>query len=746
MEIVEGQLPSGRSWRVLITVPVGQQPGQSLRLAHALAKANDGEVVAAVVIDADSESLRARARESVAMLQAIDDGHAQTIFPVVVTAVDYENGLLQIVKQADIDLVLDDAQYLLRYNHKRLPCAVCVLRAVTDEQGVETGGTPVRRILVPTSGGPNTIHALTLLLPLVPDVEITALYIARRDLGENEQALGISRLRSVLNYVDADGRIESKLIEADNITEGIHRVAGEYDLVIIGASRESSLDKVLFGNIPDTIVRDSKRPVLVFREPKPRFGTVASEVGFFINRIIPRLSTKNRTETYVRIRRSARPSINFYVLITLSAMIAALGLMVNSPAVVIGAMLVAPLMSPIVGIGMAIVLGDVRFLRLSLGAVARGAALAIAVGMLAGLFFVGQELTSELDARTSPTLYDLGIALFSGMAGAYALSISAAAGALPGVAIAAALVPPLATVGVALVGGHFRDALGASLLFITNLVSISSATALTFLILGFRPAPANKERREVRSRSARVAIVSVLLVAGALLLTSGLLGASLRRQARIEEVITQHMLEEANAEVVSIRIVSFENGHLVVDVVARSTEPLLFQQAQDLQENIGAQLKGEGLIETIAMTFSIIRLTQLDPLVPPTPTETPTPTGTPTPGPTPTPTNTPTVTASSTATATAEATATATAVPSETPSPEPSATATPEPVTAVITSPFGLNLRAEPNFDSAVLAFLPVDSVVIVRDDQVIDGSRIWQQVEVDGQTGWVASEFLAQN
>ncbi len=125
-------------------------------------------------------------------------------------------------------------------------------------------------------------------------------------------------------------------------------------------------------------------------------------------------------------------------------------------------------------------------MRLSLGAVGRGVLLAVAVSALAGLANLGRPLTPELLARTQPNLADLGIAVFSGLAGAFALGHSAAAGALPGVAISAALVPPLATVGVSLTGGHFRESLGASLLFVTNLVAISSATALTFLLLGFR--------------------------------------------------------------------------------------------------------------------------------------------------------------------------------------------------------------------------------------------------------------------
>src|SRR5690606_24636484 len=122
--------------------------------------------------------------------------------------------------------------------------------------------------------------------------------------------------------------------------------------------------------------------------------------------------------------------------------------------------------------------------------------LAILVGMLTGLTALSRPFSDEILARTQPNLYDLAIALFSGAAAAYALSFSQAAGALPGVAIAAALVPPLATVGITLVAGlaalisgqtadgweYLEDSLGALLLFTTNLIAISTAASFVFFV------------------------------------------------------------------------------------------------------------------------------------------------------------------------------------------------------------------------------------------------------------------------
>ena len=333
----------------------------------------------------------------------------------------------------------------------------------------------------------------------------------------------------------------------------------------------------------------------------------------------------------MRIRRGARPTIDFYVLISLATIIAALGLIINSAAVVIGAMLVAPLMSPIVGTGLAMVLGDVRFLRLSLGAVTRATLLALLLGAVVGLLQIGEPLTPELLARTQPSFIDLLIALFSGMAAAYALSKSTAAAALPGVAIAAALVPPLATSGVAFTAGYYVQSLGALLLFITNFIAIIVASAVVFLILGFRPTRSIKERREVRARSARVALVSLVDVSLILVTTTYFLNQRSRDEARIREVTEEQLYEITGAELEELTIESFEDKELKMDIVARSTRPISYYEVQELQAAIGEQLVADGIIDEIELSMTVILVTELDPLVPPTPTPGPSPTPEPTP-------------------------------------------------------------------------------------------------------------------
>ena len=206
----------------------------------------------------------------------------------------------------------------------------------------------------------------------------------------------------------------------------------------------------------------------------------------------------------------------YFVLMLLSATIAGLGLTNDSAAVVIGAMLVAPLMTPILATAAALVQGWWRRSVESLAIVGAGALVAIGVGIaisfLTPSLRTGLPLPGELLARTGPNLIDLGIALAAGAAGGFVAVRTEASGALPGVGIAVALVPPLATVGITLGLGEVGLALGALLLFTTNLVAIELAAGLVFIGAGF--AAYRDEEAQRQARYARIAVaLGVILVA-----------------------------------------------------------------------------------------------------------------------------------------------------------------------------------------------------------------------------------------
>ena len=181
----------------------------------------------------------------------------------------------------------------------------------------------------------------------------------------------------------------------------------------------------------------------------------------------------------------------FATLMILSTMIASFGLIANSTAVVIGAMLVAPLMTPMLALAASLMYAQMRRFAGSLTVIVLGTFGAIVTGWLvakvAGGGLTATSLSPELIARTSPSLLDLGIAIAAGLAGGYVLTHKGAGSSLPGVAIAVALVPPLATVGVALEFGAGELAVGALLLYTTNLIAIVLSASIVMFISGFVP-------------------------------------------------------------------------------------------------------------------------------------------------------------------------------------------------------------------------------------------------------------------
>jgi len=185
-----------------------------------------------------------------------------------------------------------------------------------------------------------------------------------------------------------------------------------------------------------------------------------------------------------KIRHDGDWSSHFAFMSCMSAGIAILGLLQNSVAVIIGAMLVAPLMGPIIALGFAIATGDFKWMRQCVTTLGGGVLLALLLCSVIVQLSPIEAVTSEIAARTQPTLFDLGVALFSALAGAYAV-IRGREGTIIGVAIATALMPPLAVVGFGLATMDWPVFSGALMLFITNFMAIALAAAVVARFYGF---------------------------------------------------------------------------------------------------------------------------------------------------------------------------------------------------------------------------------------------------------------------
>jgi len=412
---------------------------------------------------------------------------------------------------------------------------------------------------------------------------------------------------------------------------------------------------------------------------------------------------------------SASPGVDFFVLIILSCAIATFGLIINSPAVIIGAMLVAPLMSPIMALSMASISGLSLLFKRSLTATLVGTASAIALSALLSFFIfrlpygILAEIPSEVLSRTSPSLIDMGIALAGGAAAAYAIAHPRLSAALPGVAISTALMPPICTIGIGISFLNPSIFLGALLLFATNLAAISFAGILTFALMGFRPRKSSEN--DAISRSLRISALLVLTIS----IPLGFFAWKTIMDARIYSQANRAILKSAS-ELTEVRLVDLaintERDVSKVDVVLRTRRELTHEEVLGIQSALADQLDRRVSLELVAVPMQI-----LDALNPPTPTPTITPTAIITSTPTPTPSPTP--------------------LPTKTPVPSPTA------IPGFINLFGGVSVYNPP--DGEIIFNLPVNSAVRVFGDQVkeIEGEQ-WVLVEdTFGRSGWVRFSSL---
>lgn len=252
----------------------------------------------------------------------------------------------------------------------------------------------------------------------------------------------------------------------------------------------------------------------------------------------PYLVTQAEAEQSIRDGVSFRGT-NMLILI-FAIFIASLGLNTNSTAVIIGAMLISPLMGPIIGVGLGIGIHDFDLLSRSLRNLAMAALFSVATSSLYFLISPVGGGHSELLARTSPTIYDVLIGFFGGAAGIVAIGSKSKGNVIPGVAIATALMPPLCTVGYGLATWQLNYFFGALYLFLINSIFIGLATFIGIKLMKFHPTPSSNPER------ARRVMRVVYLVALLTLLPSIYLTYNMIRQSRFEINTERFVKEEFN--------------------------------------------------------------------------------------------------------------------------------------------------------------------------------------------------------
>jgi len=374
---------------------------------------------------------------------------------------------------SDAELV-SERRLFLRY----LPCETVLCH------GLEASNL-LSRVLVAAAGDENGRTALRIGADLaaLPNGTLTALYV-NPDVGFDSRRVGERRLQRVLTRSfgkDLPPLVRRVLVD-DKIHDGIRRVWDEstHDLVVVGAQRGEFK--------PSLVTKYGKGATIAITiAASPIANPLKELIEESVRRVVPQIERDDRVALVDRVQSSAAWNFDFIALMVLSTTMAAVGLMQNSAAVVIGAMLVAPLMTPLLGLGLALIQGNPVLAGVSLRSLIYGVCVALFSGFVVGAITPGlEEPTREMLGRGGPSVLDLVVAFAAGLAAAYASSRPSLIAALPGVAIAAALVPPIATSGLALSLGDFALAFNALLLFGINMVTIVLAAMLSLWLVGLR--------------------------------------------------------------------------------------------------------------------------------------------------------------------------------------------------------------------------------------------------------------------
>lgn len=225
----------------------------------------------------------------------------------------------------------------------------------------------------------------------------------------------------------------------------------------------------------------------------------------------------SREELYEAVKDMARLTRVYLGMVMLSTIVAAVGLLNDNVAVIIGAMVIAPLLGPIIAQAMGTTLGDAALVRLALRTNLAGLGLALGLSILLGLVLEVSPYGPELAARTGIGLGDIAVALASGGAGALAFTAGVPT-VLVGVMVAVALLPPLASLGLLLGSGYFLPASGAGLLLITNIICVNLAGVVVFWIQGVRPTSWWEEKQAQRATKISIAVCAGLLAVLALVI------------------------------------------------------------------------------------------------------------------------------------------------------------------------------------------------------------------------------------
>jgi len=297
-----------------------------------------------------------------------------------------------------------------------------------------------------------------------------------------------------------------------------------------------------------------------------------------------------------QIREEAKGDMDFYVRSILSGVIITLGLIINSGAVIIGGMLLAPLFWPILAMALGIVKGSVRLLESSLVTIVKTLVIILIVAYVIGVIAPITEFGIEVLSRTQPTIFELLIALTAGFIGAFVVAYPKLTEAIAGVVIAAALVPPIAVMGLSLADKNITDFGGSLLLFVSNLIAVTVAASLFLLLAKFKTLNYSTSKERKKSNMIWSAIFLIIICIPLVIITSNSVKDYYRYQS-IDEIIKMNL---PSSEIVQTKVNKLEDIYYIRTTI-RSKQNITQVKIDSISDELAHELKS-----SVSLNISLV--------------------------------------------------------------------------------------------------------------------------------------------
>ena len=314
------------------------------------------------------------------------------------------------------------------------------------------------------------------------------------------------------------------------------------------------------------------------------------------------IDKKRQEKVYKEIKENAKGDFDFFVLTIFSAIIITLGLIVDSSAVVIGGMLLAPLVWPILALSIAIVKGRTKLLQSSIATLFRSTVIILLISFVLG--FISPEYAlkgSEFISRTSPTIFELFIALAAGFVGAFVITYPKIGAAIAGVVVAAALVPPIAVIGLSVSHGNLEMAGGAFILYLSNLIAVTFSASALFIVSKFK-GPSTEIGQDKRKSNIRWSLIFLIVMAIPLLLITSEAIKEKKQQNTIRQIINAKF---PGASITSVDVE--DKGEVVaIDVTIQHPDILTENQVNSLADILSQRMK-----KTVVPRITVVPIVKL---------------------------------------------------------------------------------------------------------------------------------------